>query len=109
MLCRMLHNTNKWNRQDISNVAPLDKSNGDISNTTLLTQQGLLIAHSLIYSSTKQLATMIANISNGTVELKKLQQIAVLEELEIEEQARDDSDQQEIDMIQTGDNIQKKR
>ena len=52
---------------------------------------------------------MIANISNSTVELKKLQQIAVLEELEIEEQARDDSGQQEIDMIQTGDNIQKKR
>ncbi len=72
----------------------------------MLTQRGLLIAHSLIDSSTKQLATMIANISNSTVELKKFQQIAVLEELDIEEQARDDSGQQEIDMIQTGDNIQ---
>jgi urease gamma subunit len=75
-------------------------------DSTLLTQRGLLIAHSLIDSSTKQLATMIVNISNSTVELKKFQQIAVLEELEIEEQARDDSGQQEIDMIQNGDNIQ---
>jgi urease gamma subunit len=69
-------------------------------------QRGLLIAHSLIDSSTKQLATLIANISNSTVELKKFQQIAVLEELEIEEEARDDSGQQEIDMIQNGDNMQ---
>jgi hypothetical protein len=65
-----------------------------------LTQPGLLIAHSLIDSSTKQLATMIANISNSTVKLKKFQQIAVLKELEIEEQARDYSGQQEKDMIQ---------
>ena len=60
MLSRMLHNTNKWNRQDISNCP----------DTTLLTQRGLLIAHSLIDSSTKQLTTMIANISDNTVELK---------------------------------------
>jgi hypothetical protein len=49
---------------------------------------------------------MIANISNNTVELQKFQQIAVLEKMEIEEQARDDSGQQEIEMIQTGDYIQ---
>jgi urease gamma subunit len=49
---------------------------------------------------------MIANISNNTIELKKYKQIAVLEEMEIEEQARDDSGQQEIEMIQTGDYIQ---
>jgi hypothetical protein len=75
-------------------------------DTTLLTQRGLLIAHSLIDSRTKQLTTMIANISNSTVQLRKFQQIAHLEEVEIEEQVRDKSDQQELEMTQTDDNIQ---
>ena len=71
-------------------------------DTTLLTQRGLLIAHSLIDSRTKQLTTMIANISNSTVLLQKFQQIAHLEEVEIEEQIKDRSDQQELEMTKNG-------
>jgi hypothetical protein len=70
-------------------------------DTTLLTQRGLLIAHSLIDSRTKQLTTMIANISNSTVQLRKFEQIAHLE-VEIEEQIKDRSDQQELEMTKNG-------
>ncbi len=66
----------------------------------------MLIAHSLIDSKTKQLTTMIANISNSSVQLRKFQQIAHLEEVEIDEKVRDRSDQQELEMTQTNDNIQ---
>jgi hypothetical protein len=44
---------------------------------------------------------MIANISNSTVQLRKFEQIAHLE-VEIEEQIKDRSDQQELEMTKNG-------
>jgi len=49
---------------------------------SLLTQQGLLIAHSIIDINTQQTSTLIANITDETIHLKKFQQIAYLQKIE---------------------------
>jgi hypothetical protein len=42
---------------------------------SILTQKGLLIAHSIIDINTNQTSTLIANITDETIRLKKFQQI----------------------------------
>jgi hypothetical protein len=49
---------------------------------SLLTQQGLLIAHSIIDINTQQTSTLIANITKETIHLKKFQQIGYLQKIE---------------------------